>query len=291
MDLAFRIVNVFTVGDDPFSGNPLMVFDDGSALTDAQMQSIALQTNLSETTFVVRRHDAGSDADADVRIFTPAHEMPFAGHPTLGTASVVSSLTGDGGDVVLRMPAGRVPVARDGDRWTLTTAVAPTTRPVDASREQLAAMVGLSPSDLGPDALWVDTGVEQLILPVRSAEAVRAAEPDARLLRELGSSIAVDGVGNPSVLIGLWAPTGEESIEARVFFTQGTSVLEDPATGSACANLGGWLHQRGVRGITRTIRQGDAVGRPSELLLEIDADGGIHVGGTVRELGAGVLVL
>ncbi len=284
MDLAYRIVNVFTVGDDPFTGNPLAVFEDAAHLTDDQMQALARQMNLSETTFVVHRHEGG--ADADVRIFTPAHEMPFAGHPTLGTAHVVSSLFGAGGDVVLRMPVGRVPVSHNGPRWVLTTAVAPSTTPVAASRAELAAAVGLAVDDLAADdALWVDTGTEQLILPVRSAEAVRAAEPDVRLLRGLGEARAV------STLVDVWAPTGETAVEARVFFVQGGSVVEDPATGSALANLGGWFHAHGQRGITRTIHQGQAVDRPSELFLEVDAEGAIRVGGSVQEVGAGVLVI
>ena len=88
MDLAYRIVNVFTVGDDPFSGNPLAVFEDAADVSDEQMQSIARQLNLSETTFVTG--PGGDGVDADVRIFTPEYELPFAGHPTLGTAYVVS---------------------------------------------------------------------------------------------------------------------------------------------------------------------------------------------------------
>ncbi|MDQ2781609.1 MAG: PhzF family phenazine biosynthesis protein [Actinomycetota bacterium] len=284
MNLGYRIVNVFTVGDDPFSGNPLAVFADGAHLTDDQMQGLARQMNLSETTFVVRRDEDG--ADADVRIFTPAHEMPFAGHPTLGTAYVVSSLFGDGGTVVLRMPAGRVPVSHNGSHWVLTTAVAPSTAPVAASRAELAAAVGLAVGDLADvDALWVDTGTEQLILPVRSPEAVRAAEPDVRLLRGLGEARAL------STLVDVWAPTGETTVEARVFYVQGSSVVEDPATGSALANLGGWYHHHGERGISRTIRQGAAVDRPSELFLEVDALGAIRVGGAVHEIGAGVLVI
>ncbi len=122
MDLAYRIVNVFTVGDDPFSGNPLAVFEDAADVSDEQMQSIARQLNLSETTFVTG--PGGDGVDADVRIFTPEYELPFAGHPTLGTAYVVSSLLSGREDVVLGMPAGRVPVSVDGSRWVLTTAVA-----------------------------------------------------------------------------------------------------------------------------------------------------------------------
>jgi trans-2,3-dihydro-3-hydroxyanthranilate isomerase len=283
MDLAYRIVNVFTVGEDPFSGNPLAVFEDAAGVRDEQMQAIARQLNLSETTFVTGLN--GDGVDADVRIFTPEYELPFAGHPTLGTAYVVASLLGGRTDVMLGMPAGRVPVSAKGPRWVLTTAVAPTTRAVEVAPADLAAMIGVTADDVADRPLWVDTGVEQLILPLRSVEAVRRAHADARLLRKHGES------KRGEALVYLWAPTGDETVEARLFFTQGAGAIEDPATGSACANLGGWWHARGERGIRRVVRQGDAVHRPSELHLEVDADGGIHVGGTVHELGAGALVL
>ena len=138
MRYAFRIVNVFTVGDDRFSGNPLCVFEDGRGLTDMQMQALGRQMNLSETTFVL----PSDRADHRVRIFTPGFEMPFAGHPTLGTASVAA--TGDA--VTFEMIAGLVEVKREGAEWTLRTARPPETREVDATRAELAQMVGL-PAD------------------------------------------------------------------------------------------------------------------------------------------------
>src|SRR5262245_33143781 len=122
MKLSFRIVNVFTVGSDKLSGNPLCVFDDARGLDDAEMLGLARQMNLSETTFVL----PSDRADARVRIFTPGFEMPFAGHPTLGTASVVA---GTKDRVTLEMKAGLVPVARQGERWTLRTARGPESRP------------------------------------------------------------------------------------------------------------------------------------------------------------------
>src|ERR1700742_345089 len=134
---AFRIVNVFTIDGDRFSGNPLCVFDDARGIGDAQMQALALQMNLSETTFVLPTDRAG--ADARVRIFTPGFEIPFAGHPTLGTAAVVAA---GRPQVTLEMRAGLVPVTADGDRFTLRAAQAPKTRPVAATRDELAAMVG-----------------------------------------------------------------------------------------------------------------------------------------------------
>lgn len=130
LTLEYRLLNVVTDGTDPFSGNPLCVFTDAGGLDGEQMQSLARQFNLSETTSVLPAGDAS--VTADVRIFTPNYEMPFAGHPPLGTAQVVRELTGAGSADVLRMPAGDIPVAAtdvDGTtRWTLT-ANAPTSSP------------------------------------------------------------------------------------------------------------------------------------------------------------------
>ncbi len=287
MELAYRIVNVFTIDDDPFSGNPLAVFEDAGGLDGDQMQSLARQLNLSETTFVtgIAARARSGEVDAGVRIFTASYEMPFAGHPTLGTASVVADLRGGRDSVVLGMPAGRVAVSLAGGRWTLEAPATPSCRPADATPAELAAMVGLTMGDLAGDASWVDTGVEQLILPLVSAAALRRASPDVTLLSRHGRS----SLGESQIY--LWAETGSESIEARMFFGQGSGVVEDPATGSACANLGGWFHLRGERGIRRVVRQGDAVHRPSELHLEVDEGGTIRVGGGVLGLGRGTMTL
>lgn len=291
MDLAYRIVNVFTVDDDPFShnpfsGNPLAVFENAGALDGDQMQSLARQLNLSETTFVTGTGGGvrSDEVDATVRIFTASYEMPFAGHPTLGTAYVVADLCGRD-SVVLGMPAGRVAVALSDGRWTLEAPATPSGRPAGATPDELAAMVGLTVGDLDGDATWIDTGVEQLVLPLVSAAALRRALPDMTLLARHGRS----SLGESQIY--LWAPTGSESIEARMFFGQGSGVVEDPATGSACANLGGWFHLRGDRGIHRVVRQGDAIHRPSELHLDVDEDGTIRVGGSVFELGRGTMTL
>src|SRR3954466_11729149 len=135
MALRFRIVNVFTVDGDRLSGNPLCVFEDGSQLSTEQMQALARQLNLSETTFILPATTAS--ATARVRIFTPSFEMPFAGHPTLGTAHVVRSLRGAGNALVLEEQAGLVPVTADGDRWTLRAAKAPATAKPSATRAQI----------------------------------------------------------------------------------------------------------------------------------------------------------
>ncbi len=281
MGYGFRIVNVFTVDGDRMSGNPLCVIEDARGLTDDQMQAVARQMNLSETTFVL----PSAHATARVRIFTPGFEMPFAGHPTLGTAHVVRALRG-GEQVTLEMHAGLVQVTASGDAWTLRAAQEPATREVDATRAELAQMVGLPDDALSAEPLWVNTGVEQLVLPIGDAELVRVARPVPELIAKHGFSEARD-----EAMAYLWAYDGE-TIVVRFFFTQHGAVIEDPATGSACANLGGWFLTTGATlPITASLRQGDAVGRPSRLDLRVDAERHIFVTGSVIELGRGTLDL
>jgi len=387
---AFRILNVFTVDGDPFSGNPLCVFEDARGLSDAQMQSLARQMNLSETTFVLPATNA--EADARVRIFTPGFEMPFAGHPTLGTASVVAAARKKD-RVTLEMIAGIVPVERDamsagwtesthegdgplpvsagwtetrdegdgplpvsagwtGNRnegdgplrasaresaWTLRAAKPPATRTVDASRDELSAMLGLPPGSVSDEPLWVNTGVEQLVIPLASTELVRATKPVMALIEKHGFSAtreeamayvwARDDDGNAqrthADVESSTQRTGadvessaqrtgadvdssaqrtgadvdssahvstRDAITVRFFFTSNGALLEDPATGSACANLGGWFIARDAkRPMTATLSQGSAIERPSRLGLRIDERDQIFVTGAVIELGRGTV--
>src|SRR5579863_3398037 len=153
---SYRLVNVFTRNDEALSGNPLCVFEDGTPFDTATMQALALQFNLSETTFILPSQKAA----ARVRIFTPSYEMPFAGHPTLGTAHVCRALGRGGNELTLEMTAGVIPVSAEGDRWTLQ-ANAPRWREVTEPREAIAAMLGLESGDIGERPLWVSTGREQ----------------------------------------------------------------------------------------------------------------------------------
>ena len=170
----YRLLNVFTFGGNKFSGNPLCVFENGSGIDAATMQALALQFNLSETTFVL----PSEHATARVRIFTPTYEMPFAGHPTLGTAHVVRALKAAGDAITLEMTAGVIRVTAEDDTWTLQTGE-PHWRPVAADREQLAEMPGLKPHDIGERPLWIDAGSDQPVVPLRSADAVARCNPVA----------------------------------------------------------------------------------------------------------------
>jgi trans-2,3-dihydro-3-hydroxyanthranilate isomerase len=277
--LSFRIVNVFTQGDDRFSGNPLCVIEDGSGLDTPTMQALALQFNLSETTFIL----PSTRANAGVRIFTPKFEMPFAGHPTLGTAHICRALGRGGDSLTLDMPAGIIPVKASGRSWTLE-ARARGHREVEEPRTALADMLGVSPTDIGDRPLWVNAGREQMIIPLTSEGAVRKAFVRAELLTTLHST---DGEG----MAYIFAQTGDRAL-ARFFFAQGVSALEDPATGSAAANFGGWCLAMGKPlPIRIEISQGEYTGRPSLLHLHVDADRRIFVSGEVIELGRGTVEL
>ena len=278
---AYRIVNVFTRDRGPLTGNPLAVFEDGRGLDDATMQALARQFNLSETTFIL----PSGKATARVRIFTPSYEMPFAGHPTLGTAHVVRSLKDAGDDLALEMQAGIIPVAAKGDRWTLQ-AVAPTARAFELHRSELEDILGLQPGDVAEWPLWCSAGKEQLIVPLASAEAVRRARPRSDAFSRLKS---VDG--NSMAYVFHDAGDAAGTVLSRFFFPSGPAILEDPATGSACANLGAWYTViRPGTDVKRVVSQGEAVHRPSTLYLDVTS-GAIHVGGDVVELGRGSLSL
>lgn len=273
----FRLVNVFA--ESRLAGNPLCVFEDASGLDDATMQALALQFNLSETTFVL----PSSEATAHVRIFTPTFEMPFAGHPTLGTAHVVRALRGGGDAITLAMKAGIIPVEADGDVWTLD-AKPPRHREPAQSRAELAAMLGLAASDLGDRPLWLDTGTEQLVIPLASRDAVVRASPEAAAMVRTASN-------TNRAMAYVFARDGD-TVLARFFFLKHGAVVEDPGTGSACANLGGWLIVTGATLPQRVVvYQGEAVHRPCRLGLEIAADARIRVSGRVIELARGSLTL
>ncbi|HLY53033.1 MAG TPA: PhzF family phenazine biosynthesis protein, partial [Steroidobacteraceae bacterium] len=181
---SYRIVNVFTQGRAVLTGNPLCVFERAQALDAQRMQALALQFNLSETSFIL----PSERASAAVRIFTPRYEMPFAGHPTLGTAHVCRAL-GLGGDrLTLELPVGIITVQATGERWTLQ-AKSPAWREVSEPRLTLAAMLGLEERDLAERPLWVNAGAEQLVVPLASEAAVRRVNVRADLLAALGSRL------------------------------------------------------------------------------------------------------
>jgi trans-2,3-dihydro-3-hydroxyanthranilate isomerase len=280
---AYRIVNVFADGSSPrrrLTGNPLCVFEDARGLDTETMQSLALQFNLSETVFVL----PSDKATARIRIFTAAFEMPFAGHPTLGAAQVVRALTGAGDQITLETGAGVIPVTANGDAWTLK-ANAPQTRAYAKPLTALAQTLGIDAAAIVDTPLWVNTGNEQLIVPLQSADAVRHCKPDA-------ARMSAEKAADDTTKIYVWADIGNDELFVRFFLLKHGALYEDHGTGSAAANLGGWfVARKAALPLKRTIHQGEVIARPSRLLLTVDARGGIHVTGQVIELGAGSITL
>jgi trans-2,3-dihydro-3-hydroxyanthranilate isomerase len=282
----FRLVNVFTEfqgsarSSGPLTGNPLCVFENAEALSTETMQGLALQFNLSETTFIL----PSSRAAARVRIFTPTFEMPFAGHPTLGTAHVCRSLRLGNDSLTLEMQAGLIPVRAAGDRWTLTAPSA-SWREFDASTASLAAALGIEARDIGERPLWVKAGKEQLVVPLNSTAAVQRTAPNSQLLEGIRSED-----GHSMAYVFAFDASGR--VLARFFFPQGNAILEDPATGSATANFGAWcLAMKLPLPVELQIAQGERTGRPSSLFLNVNQQQEIFVGGDVVEIGRGTVSL
>ena len=290
MRLPFRIVNVFTVDGDRFSGNPLCVFDDARGISDAQMQALALQMNLSETTFVLPAQHGGS---ARVRIFTPHAELPFAGHPTIGTAWVLldEGLVPKGTEeLTLEEEIGPVPVRVEP---TAAGQILWMTHPpvrfgeVVAERAHMAAALGLEESELAPSIpiQVVSTGVGFVYVALRDARAVDAATSSGERLAKV-----LDRYGSPPVF--LFARQDSRRLYSRMFGPHSlTQIVEDPATGSASGPLGAFAVRYGLvprdTQVEIVSEQGTRMGRQSFVHIKIAyPDGGdipqrIEVGGSV----------
>jgi trans-2,3-dihydro-3-hydroxyanthranilate isomerase len=268
----FVRVNVFT--DERFGGNPLAVLPDASGLTDAQMQAIAAEFNLSETTFVLPPDDPRHHAR--VRIFTPKHEMPFAGHPNVGTGYVLATMAGDppehytfeeiAGLVrvhILRDPGGAIYGARVAAPRSLTIDIG---IPVDV----IAACAGLRESDIATLAhtpLVASVGTPFVIAEVASVEALSRATPDLGAFRAALARFP-DMEGRFALHLYAWVEGDERRIRARMFAPLG-GVLEDPATGSAAAALAGLLTSIAPGNnvdLQYAIEQGVEMGRPSLII-------------------------
>jgi trans-2,3-dihydro-3-hydroxyanthranilate isomerase len=284
--LPFRIVNVFVESDAAaFGGNPLAVFEDGRGLSDAVMQAVASQFNLSETTFIMPR----GGADPEIRIFTPRYELPFAGHPTVGTSYVIAAMRNASGipcdRLRIKTKAGDIDVVRENGVWTFT-ANTHSSRPINASKEMLATAVGLNVSDFASDAKFVSTGTEQLVIPVASIDALARAKPVPELLQQYFSNDA--GI----YMAYLVARVSRDRFQARFFFPTASGASEDPGTGSACSNLGGFLVDSGEAVPAQiTVTQGEFINRLNVLQLSLTNERRVRVGGRVVEIGSGELAL
>ncbi len=277
--LQYDVVDVFT--DRPFAGNPLAVVHGAEALADEQLHAIAKEFNLSETTFPSVPSDGGAaGGDAyDVRIFTPGGEIPFAGHPTLGTAWVLRQHGRiASGSVMQRCGVGDIAVEVPEDatgRLRLSAEPRDLVGPLDAAA--FAKTVGLSAEQVRGDVLAAGCGLTWVHLPV-AAEVLEHCRGEAGL--ESALALVPDGQRGLDPVAGVNVYAVEEGsddvrVRSRVFCPD-VGVVEDPATGSAAVGLGIALVARGVlpRGGAYTIRQGVEMGRPSTLYGRVDvADG------------------
>jgi trans-2,3-dihydro-3-hydroxyanthranilate isomerase len=279
MSARYLIVDVFA--REPLAGNGLAVFPDPGSVEPGLMQKIAREMNLSETTFVT---DVRLDG-YDLRIFTPSDEMPFAGHPTLGTAWVLRHLgILTGGGAVQRSAAGETSVTFDGERAWLERSGSPGTDLDDV--DSVLAVLGISAADVGFDAVALgavsahlrpaitDVGLRQMMLPLASPEIVQG-------LRAPATNPGIDGVY-------CFAPLGPGRVKAR-FFAPAIGVVEDPATGSAATGLGVYLGAR-VGEISFEIEQGAEIARPSFISVEA-REGSARVGGEVRLIADATLLV
>ena len=260
----FRQVDVFTT--TPYRGNPVAVVLDGSGLESAEMQRFAQWTNLSETTFVLPPDDPA--ADYRVRIFTPVLELPFAGHPTLGTCH--AWLGEAGGDeprtrIVQQCAAGLIEIRPTPAGLAFAAPPLVRSGPVEEELvEELAAVLRIPRSEI-VDAQWADNGPGWVAVLLASAEAVLALRP--------GPSARDIGVVGP-------LPAGsDEAFEVRAFFPKNGSLVEDPVTGSLNASLAQWLLGSGRATAPYVARQGTALGCAGRVHVTRDDDGAIWIGG------------
>ncbi len=276
MQRPFSQVDVFS--PEPFLGNPVAVVLDGSRLSTEQMQLAANWTNLSETTFVLPADDPG--ADYKVRIFTPSTELPFAGHPTLGTchAWLESGHEPRVPDLIVQQcGAGLVPIRRSGGLLGFAAPPLRRSGPVDGpTLEQAAAQLKISAADIVA-AQWADNGPGWIAILMASAQAVLDVRP---------------GDGDLDVgLAGPYPPGSECAFEVRAFFPAGGRSVEDPVTGSFNASLAQWLLASDLATAPYVVSQGTVMGRRGRVNIDVGADGTIWVSGATATKVSGAMEL
>jgi PhzF family phenazine biosynthesis protein len=269
-----RFAQVDVFGSGPCSGNPVAVVLEAEGLSTEDMQRFSRWTNLSETTFVLP--PSIPEADYRVRIFTPALELPFAGHPTLGTCHAWLEAGGEtpgGGEIVQECGAGLVRIRRDEDR--LAFAAPPLLRSGPASDTEVArvaAALGVDRSELLA-VEWVDNGPGWIAALMESAERVLELEPA--------------GVDFDLGVVGFHPAGSEAAIEVRAFFPLNGVTAEDPVTGSLNASVAQWLIDSGRLEAPYVATQGAAIGRAGRIHVDRDDDGTIWVGGRTETVIAG----
>jgi PhzF family phenazine biosynthesis protein len=279
----FSQLDVFTAV--ALRGNPLAVVHDAQGLDDSRMAAFARWTNLSETTFLLPANDAA--ADYRVRIFTPGGELPFAGHPTLGSCHAWLAAGGvprRAGEVVQECGVGLVRVRRDDSARNASrlSFAAPPLRRSGAVDAGIAGRV-VTALGLSRDAVraieWVDNGPQWIGVLMHDAASVLALRPDFVAMGDLKIGV-----------VGAYPPGSECAFEVRAF-VPGLAVPEDPVTGSLNAGLAQWLIGAGIAPPRYVASQGSALGRAGRVHIERDADGAVWVGGDVTAVVDGSVVI
>lgn len=276
---AFKQVDVFT--GTPYLGNPVAVVLDGSGLSTQQMQAFTNWTNLSEATFLLPSTQAG--ADYRVRIFCPGRELPFAGHPTLGSCQAWLEAGGQpkGETVVQECGVGLVQIRRDGPRLAFAAPPLRKSGPLPEDDVVLIARgLGLRRSDILHHA-WCDNGPNWRAVMLGSAAQVLGLTPDAAVLA--GLDVGVVGPRGKVGVVGSRAGSVDDGnecdFEVRAFFPGNNGMAEDPVTGSLNAAVGQWLIGAGLAPMHYIASQGTAMGRAGRVHVEQDASGQVWVGG------------
>lgn len=271
----FAQVDVFTA--TPYRGNPLAVVLDGTGLSTEAMQAFTDWTNLSECTFVLPPTTA--EADYRVRIFCPGRELPFAGHPTLGTAHAWLRAGGrpKGEHVVQECGVGLVPIRRDGERLAFAAPPLRRSGPLDeADVDLIARGLGVPRSDIVAHS-WCDNGPGWRAVMLASAEQVLALRPDGAVLA--GLDIGVVGPRGKVGVVGSQASGQDTQFEVRAFFPGQNGLAEDPVTGSLNAALAQWLIGSGRAPRHYVAAQGTALRRAGRVNVEQVDDGTLWIGG------------
>ncbi|MEO8248346.1 MAG: PhzF family phenazine biosynthesis protein [Burkholderiales bacterium] len=265
----FKQVDVFT--DNPYFGNPVAVVLDGDGLSDDEMQRFARWTNLSETTFVLPPGDAA--ADYRVRIFTPGGELPFAGHPTLGTCHGWLEAGGQpksAGEVVQQCAVGLIRVRREPRHLAFAAPPCKMSSPAPALLAKVAAALGIQSQQIVAARL-LDNGPVWLGLLLDAPQTVLALSPDHLALKHLGQKVGVAAI---------WpgAEEGSPKLEVRAF-AAAIGIPEDPVTGSLNASLAQWLIEGRHLPARYLAAQGQCLNRAGRVLIERDREGQVWVGG------------
>ena len=270
---AFQQVDVFTAV--PYLGNPVAVVLDGRGLSTEQMQSFTRWTNLSEATFVLPPEHP--EADYKLRIFYPANELPFAGHPTLGSCHAWLQAGGKpkAEHIVQECGVGLVRIRRDGGRLAFAAPPLRKSGPLpDEDVALIARGLGVARPDIVAHA-WCDNGPKWRGVMLRDAAEVLALRPDASVLAGLDV-----GVVGPRGKVGVAGARGDDcAFEVRAFFPGNNGMAEDPVTGSLNAALAQWLIGAGMAPERYIASQGTALGRAGRVHVERDAAGTVWIGG------------